>query len=78
MTERARWLLLVLALIVAFGGVHAVTLLTIAQNQRKAQRDICELVEAYDAEYAAHPPSTTTGQKIAEVGRDYIVRNCWP
>lgn len=87
MAERSRWLLLVLALIAALGGVQAVTLLTLQQNQqhalatlaqsqRQAQRDICELVEAYDAEYRANPPQTETGRRIAERTRQYVERKC--
>lgn len=76
MTERTRWGLLVLSLIIALGGGLGLAYALIGHNEREAQRDLCELVQVYDDAYRADPPTTATGRGIAERTRHYLERRC--
>jgi hypothetical protein len=76
MTERSRWLLLVLSLIIAWTGGLGLAYALIAHNERQAQRDLCELVQVYADEYRANPPTTETGRGIAESTYRYLERRC--
>lgn len=86
MTERQRWVLLVLALVASFGGLagsgiiytnsvdrHTRVELTRVQDDR--QRDLCELMRVFD-DPAAPPPTTERGAAQATAIRDYLRRRC--
>lgn len=69
-----RWLLLVLALIMSFGGGLAVTLLIVHRQASEAQRDLCDLVRAFDDTEAE--PVTEWGRDQAEAVRAYRAARC--
>lgn len=75
MTERARWLLLVLTLIVALGGGLGLALLRVAEVQRDQDRDMCELIAALTPPDAP-PPTTERGIKSAEALARYRAHRC--
>lgn len=86
LTERARWLLLVLSLILGFGGLTFGGILytdrvdkrraaETARVEREAQQDFCDLMRVFD-DPAAPPPSTERGRRQVEAIRAYLDRRC--
>lgn len=75
MTERARWLLLVLSLVLALGGGLGVALFRIAEVQHEQDRDMCELIDAV-LPAGAPPPVTERGRQQAEAIEHYRQRRC--
>lgn len=75
MTERARWLLLVLSLVLALGGGLGVALFRIAEVQHEQDRDMCELIDAV-LPAGAPPPATERGRQQAEAIGHYRQRRC--
>jgi hypothetical protein len=75
MTEHRRWLMLVLALILAFGGGLGLAYALIASNERQAQRDLCELLAVF-ADPAAPPPTTDRGRAQYDALRAYRAKRC--
>lgn len=75
MTEHRRWLVLVLSLIVSFGGGLGLAYVLIEGNQREAQRDLCALVEVF-IDPDAPAPSTPRGQAQVDAMRDYRAKRC--
>lgn len=86
MSERARWLLLVLSLIVAFCGLAFGGILytsrvdrhraaETARVEHDAQQDFCDLMRVFD-DPAAPPPSTERGRRQVEAIRSYLARRC--
>jgi hypothetical protein len=74
MTLQARWLSLVLALIVAFGGGLAVALLLIERNERDAQRDLCDMLAVFIA--PTPPPETERGRAQYDALAAYRAKRC--
>jgi hypothetical protein len=85
-SERARWLLLVLSLITAFSAMVAAGIFytnhvertgraETAKVQREAQQDFCDLMRVFD-DPAAPPPSTERGRRQVEAIRAYLARRC--
>jgi len=86
MTERQRWALLVLTLVVSFGGLVVSGILytnrvertgraRVEQVQREQQHDLCELIKIFD-DPAAPPPSTERGRRQVEAIKEYLARRC--
>ena len=65
MTERARWMLLVLTLIVGLGGAVGIALYRVDTNAAEQQRDMCELMNTLFSDPDAPPPTTV---KVAASG----------
>lgn len=74
MTTQARWLSLVLALILAFGGGLGLSYALIAHNEREAQRDLCELLGVFVA--PTPPPETGRGRAQYEALSAYRAKRC--
>lgn len=75
MTERTRWLLLVLGLIVALGGGLGVALLRITEVQHDQDRDMCALMGALLPTAAPAPTSSYGAAQRGAVQR-YRERRC--
>lgn len=75
MTERARWLMLVLTLIAGLGGGLAIALVWIADVEHDNQRDLCAMFRAFDAPDAP-PPTTDRGRAQQKAFRDYLAKHC--
>jgi len=88
MGERSRWLLLVLSLIVGFGGltvggilytnsVEQRTRQDIERVQDEQQRDLCDFVGAvYPTDPAAPRPSSSVGAAQRAAAETYQHRRC--
>lgn len=85
-TERARWLLLVLSLITAFGGMTVAGILytnrveragraETTRVQQEQQRDLCDMISIFN-DPSAPPPSTERGRRQVEAIREYLTRRC--
>lgn len=76
LTERERWLLLVLTLILALGGGLGIALLRIAEVQHDQDRDMCDMLDALVPSGAPSPsPSSYGGQQRTAV-QHYRERRC--
>lgn len=86
MTARARWLLLVLSLIMGIGGLATSGILytdsvdrrtraDLIRLQQDQQRDWCDLMRIFD-DPTAPEPTTERGQRQVAAFRDYLARRC--
>lgn len=75
MTERTRWGLLTLSLVVALGGGLVAVLLIVDSNERERQRDLCTLLSVF-IDDAAPPPATERGQRQLDAIRAYRAKRC--
>lgn len=86
MTERARWALLVLSLVLAVGGLAGTGILytnsvqrhareETARIEREAQQDLCDLLSVFDDPNAA-PPTTERGRTQQAGLRAYRAKRC--
>lgn len=86
MAERSRWLILVIVLIVGFGGVTVSGVLytsrvdqrraaETARVEREAQQALCELMRVFD-DPSAPAPTTERGRAQVEAIRAYLARRC--
>jgi hypothetical protein len=86
MTARARWLLLVLSLLLGIGGLAGSGILytnsvdrrtraELERVQRESQQDFCDLMRVFD-DPAAPEPSTERGRRQVAAIRAYLDRRC--
>ena len=75
MTERSRWALLVLAVVLAFGGGLGLAFVTIAANEREAQRDFCTLLNVF-IDPGGPAPTTERGRRQLDALRTYLAKRC--
>lgn len=75
MTERTRWMLLVLTLVVALGGGLGVALFRVAEVQSDQDRDMCDMLDAM-LPSAAPAPSSRYGQQQRSAVAQYRERRC--
>jgi hypothetical protein len=75
MTERRRWLMLVLTLIAGLGGGLLIAYLWIGDVERESQRDLCELMAVFD-DPAAPPATTDRGRAQQSAIRAYRLKRC--
>jgi len=86
MTERQRWTILVLTLVVSFGGLAGSGILytnnvertgraRTDRVQQEQQDDLCELIKIFNDD-TAPPPSTERGRRQVEAIREYLARRC--
>lgn len=86
MTERSRWTLLVLTLVIAVGGLAGSGILYTnrvqqqghqerLQIEREAQRDLCEMLAVF-IDPSAPPPTTERGRVQADALRAYRAKRC--
>lgn len=74
-TERRRWMLLVITLILALGGGLGVALLRIAEVQRDQDRDMCNMLGAM-LPSAAPAPSSSYGAEQRKAVTAYRAHRC--
>lgn len=73
--ERARWLLLTLALVIGLGGGLVIALIKIGEVDRQQDRDMCELVDA-TLPSDAPTPTTTYGKQQRSALERYREHRC--
>lgn len=76
LTEAQRWGLLMLSVIVAFGGGLGLTLFVVVQNEHDRQADMCLLVESVYGDPDLPPPSNERGERQLQAARRYLERRC--
>jgi hypothetical protein len=74
MTTHRRLVMLVLALIIAFGGGLGLAYALIDRNEREAQRDLCEMLGVFIA--PTPPPETARGRQQYDALRAYRAKRC--
>lgn len=74
MSVHARWLVLVLSLIVSFGGGLGLAYALIDRNEHDAQRDLCELIGVFIA--PTPPPETARGRTQYDALSAYRAKRC--
>jgi hypothetical protein len=74
-TERLRWLLLVLTLIGGLGAMTVFNVLYTNSVERGADRDFCALLAVFD-DPDAPPPTTERGRRQVAAIRDYRAKRC--
>lgn len=75
MTERARWMLLNLSLVLALGGGLVGAYWLQESNDRARQRDLCEMLAVF-IDPGAPPPTTDRGRVQADALRAYRAKRC--
>lgn len=75
MTERARWLLLVLTLLLGLGGAVTIALWRIEVNAAASQRELCGLIGVF-TDPGGPPPSTERSRRQVEALNGYLDRRC--
>lgn len=83
MTERARWMLLTMTLIITLGGGLGIALLKVAESQvriadvqRQQDRDMCDLLRALLPSNPPAGPSSTYGQEQRRAVAAYREHRC--
>lgn len=75
MTERSRWALLVLSMVVALGGGLITVLLIVESNERESQRDFCDLLTVF-IDPSGPPPTTERGRRQRDALQAYLTKRC--